>query len=195
MSAVTHGGAAPLLLLPGPSRHPLMAAIGLFGVISGPGGGSTGTAGRRMPGRRPGVVSGHCCVPVVWRGHPRKRKGGQDRIDLSFRWSTAWFIFSGGDVFAAFFGALPGHGGTRLRHAGQPRPPALWPGLRDIWLSVVADRRHGFVGGTCRRALSTMGYGGAPRMEHGVVAEPGVTLTIAHADRAGNRAGPSVSCG
>ena len=37
MSAATHNGATPYYYVPGPSRHPVMASIGLFFVILGAG--------------------------------------------------------------------------------------------------------------------------------------------------------------
>ena len=37
MSAATHQGQTPYYFVPGPSRHPVMAAIGLFFVILGAG--------------------------------------------------------------------------------------------------------------------------------------------------------------
>ena len=47
-------------------------------------------------------------VPVVQRGHVGESEGRQygHKIDISFRWSMSWFIFSEVMFFGAFFTAL-----------------------------------------------------------------------------------------
>ena len=94
MSAATHGS-QPYYYGPGPSRHPVMAAIGLFFVILG--------AGQWVNGSGWGMYSlifGLLWWAVVlkqWFGDAiRESEGGLygDRIDVSFRWSMSWFILS-----------------------------------------------------------------------------------------------------
>src|ERR1051325_10716170 len=106
MSATTHGS-TPYYFVPGPSRHPIMAAIGLFFVILG--------AGQWVNGHDWGAWSLGIGLVIWaftltrWFGEAiRESETGLygDRIDVSFRWSMAWFIFSEVMFFAAFFSAL-----------------------------------------------------------------------------------------
>ena len=56
-----------------------------------------------------------------------------DRIDLSFRWSMSWFIFSEVMFFAAFFGAL---GYARMHSVpdlGSIDAKLLWPDFAATW--------------------------------------------------------------
>ena len=106
MSAASQG-ATPHYYVPGPSRHPVMAAIGLFFVVLG--------AGQWVNGVGWGAYS--LALGLVWwltvlfqwfREAAHESEGGQygRKIDISFRWSMSWFIFSEVMFFAAFFGAL-----------------------------------------------------------------------------------------
>ena len=187
MSAVTHG-AAPHYFVPGPSRHPLMAAIGLFGVILG--------AGQWVNGHGWGayaLAGGLIWWAIVlrqWFGEAiRESESGLygDRIDVSFRWSMAWFIFSEVMFFAAFFGALYWARQHTLPMLANLDHQLLWPGLRDIWPS----QQIGVTGSPANivEPFSTMGPGGVPTLNTALLLTSGVTLTVAHhALIAGNRA-------
>ena len=107
MSAATPAGTAPHYYIPAPSRHPVLVAFGLFLVILG--------AGQWINGAGWGA---YCLLAglVVWltvlfqwfRQAVGESEGGlySDHVDVSFRWSMSWFIFSEVMFFAAFFGAL-----------------------------------------------------------------------------------------
>lgn len=106
MSSTTHG-TTPYYFVPGPSRHPAMAALGLFFVILG--------AGQWVNGADWGKYSlafGMVFWLVVlyqWFSDAvSESMGGQygRKIDLSYRWSMTWFIFSEVMFFGAFFTAL-----------------------------------------------------------------------------------------
>lgn len=106
MSSTSHGS-TPYYYVPGESRHPAMAALGLFFVILG--------AGQWVNGAEWGKYSlffGLAFWLVVlyqWFGDAiAESEGGQysHKIDLSFRWSMSWFIFSEVMFFGAFFSAL-----------------------------------------------------------------------------------------
>ena len=106
MSASTPGH-APYYYVPAPSRHPVMMSIGLFFVVFG--------AGQWVNAHAWGMYSvlfGMLwCAFVLrqWFGEAAaEAEGGllSDRVDISYRWSMAWFIFSEVMFFAAFFGAL-----------------------------------------------------------------------------------------
>ena len=88
-------GSTPYYFVPAPSRHPAMAATGLFFVILG--------AGQWINGHGWGKYSLLVGL-LLWaftmfqwfREAIRESEGGlySDRIDVSFRWSMSWFIFS-----------------------------------------------------------------------------------------------------
>lgn len=86
MSSTTHGG-TPYYYVPGPSRHPVMASIGLFFVILG--------AGQWINGSSWGKYS--LLLGMVWwlfvlyqwfREAIAESEGGQygHKIDISYRW-------------------------------------------------------------------------------------------------------------
>src|SRR3954462_5938518 len=98
----TAPGTPPRYYVPQPSRHPATAAFGLFFVIFG--------AANWINGAEWGSFS--LMFGLVWlfgvlfqwfRDSVRESEGGLygRKVDLSFRWSMSWFIFS--EVM--FFGA------------------------------------------------------------------------------------------
>ena len=107
MSAATQHGQQAYYFIPAPSRHPVLAATGLFFIILG--------AGQWVNGQGWGAYSvlfGFAMWVFVlqqwFRQAIGESEGGMysDRIDVSFRWSMSWFIFSEVMFFGAFFGAL-----------------------------------------------------------------------------------------
>ena len=106
MSSAIHG-ATPYYFVPGPSRHPIMAALGLLFVILG--------ASQWINGAQWGAWS-LALGMVIWLGTLfqwfrdaiAESEGGLygHKIDLSYRWSMSWFIFSEVMFFGAFFTAL-----------------------------------------------------------------------------------------
>ena len=105
MSSTAHG-TTPYYFVPHPSRHPVMAAIGLFFVILG--------AGQWVNGADWGKYSlffgliWWLTVLYQWFSEAiSESESGQygRKIDLSFRWSMTWFIFSEVMFFGAFFTA------------------------------------------------------------------------------------------
>ena len=107
MSAAIPKGHIPYYFVPPPSAYPVLAASGLFFVILG--------AGQWVNGQGWGAYSlaagllAWALVMFSWFGTAiQESEGGlySDRIDVSFRWSMSWFIFSAVMFFGAFFGAL-----------------------------------------------------------------------------------------
>ena len=94
MSANTHG-TTPYYYVPAPSRHPAMAALGLFFVILGAGQWVNDTDWGKYS-----LILGliiWLTTLYQWFGDAIDESlHGQygDRIDTSFRWSMSWFIFS-----------------------------------------------------------------------------------------------------
>ena len=108
MSAATPAGAQPYYFVPAPSRHPASAAFGLLLVIFGA---SQWINGARLG--RLGRCSPASCVWLFVLQHGSAQAIGESegghynkRVDVSFRWSMSWFIFSEVMFFGAFFGAL-----------------------------------------------------------------------------------------
>ncbi|MBP6718021.1 MAG: cytochrome c oxidase subunit 3 [Rhodoferax sp.] len=186
MSSTTHGG-TPYYFIPGPSRHPALAAFGLFFVILG--------ASQWINGVEWGKWS--LAFGMVWflsvlfqwfKESVIESEGGQygHKIDLSFRWSMSWFIFSEVMFFGAFFTALWWARSHSVPALGSLDNSLLWPGFKAIWPSAA-------VGVTASPAgivepFTTMTPFWLPTINTALLLTSGVTLTIAHhALIAGNR--------
>ena len=188
MSAATHHGHTPYYFVPGPSRHPVMAAIGLFFVILG--------AGQWINGHQWGAWSllfgllWWAFVLFQWFGDAvRESEGGLygNRIDVSFRWSMSWFIFSEVMFFGAFFGALFWSRLYTIPTLGSLENAILWPDFKAVWPSVAAGTTASPAGTV--EPFTTMGPWPIPTINTALLLTSGVTLTIAHhALRAGERA-------
>jgi cytochrome c oxidase subunit III len=188
MSAATQSGQQAYYFVPAPSRHPVLAATGLFFVILG--------AGQWVNGHGWGawaLLFGFAMWAFVlqqwFRQAIGESEGGlySDRIDLSFRWSMSWFIFSEVMFFGAFFGALYW---TRL-HAipslGSLDNAVLWPDFKAVWPSSVPGVTGSPAG--IVDPFTTMGPWPIPTVNTLLLLSSGVTLTIAHhALIAGHRA-------
>ena len=187
MSAATHPQ-QPYYFVPAPSRHPVMVSIGLFFVILG--------AGQWINGHGWGAYSllfGFLLFAFVlqqwFRQAIAESEAGQysDRIDVSFRWSMSWFIFSEVMFFGAFFGALYWTRLHALPSLGSLENAVLWPDFRAIWPSSgvgVTGSPAGIV-----EPFTTMGPWPLPTINTLLLLTSGVTLTIAHhALIAGHRA-------
>jgi cytochrome c oxidase subunit 3 len=179
MSAVSNHGATPYYFVPGPSRHPVMAAIGLFFVILG--------AGQWVNGHGWGAWSLllgmviWLTVLYQWFGDAiSESMDGQysDRIDVSFRWSMSWFIFSEVMFFAAFFGALYWARNHSLPMLGNLDHQVLWPDFKAIWPSAMAGLTASPAGTV--EPFTTMGPWPIPTINTGILLTSGITLTIAH---------------
>jgi len=92
-------------------------------------------------------------------------------VDLSFRWSMSWFIFSEVMFFAAFFGAL---GYARMHSVpdlSSIDSKLLWPDFAGTWPTA---------GPFIKEAFSPMAAWGIPAINTALLLTSGVTLTIAH---------------
>ena len=187
MSSTTHGH-TPYYFVPAESRHPVMAAIGLFFLIVG--------AGMWMNGAvwAPyafflGLVW-WLFVLYQWFGDAiRESEGGLygRKIDLSYRWSMSWFIFSEVMFFGAFFTALWWARAHSVPALGSLDNALLWPDFKAVWPSVAAGATASPAG--IVEPFQTMGPFWLPTINTALLLTSGVTLTIAHhALLANNRA-------
>ncbi len=178
MSTTSHA-ATPYYFVPGPSRHPVMAAIGLFFVILG--------GAQWINGHEWGMYS--LAIGMVWwlvtlyqwfSESVRESEGGQygHRIDLSFRWSMSWFIFSEVMFFGAFFTALWWARSHSVPTLGSLDNAILWPGFKAVWPSMAAGMTASPAGIT--EPFQTVGPFWLPTINTALLLTSGVTLTIAH---------------
>jgi cytochrome c oxidase subunit 3 len=156
-----------------------MAALGLFFVILG--------AGQWVNGHGWGAYSLLLGL-VIWLGTLfvwfrqaiSESEGGQysERVDVSFRWSMSWFIFSEVMFFAAFFGALYWTRLHALPNLGSIENALLWPDFKAVWPSAGPGSTGSPAG--IVEPFTTMGPWPLPTINTLLLLSSGVTLTIAH---------------
>jgi len=178
MSAATPTGSTPYYFIPSPSRHPVLVASGLFMVIFG--------ASQWINGAGWGAyvlfagLAVWLSVLFQWFSQAvgeSERGLYSDRIDVSFRWSMSWFIFSEVMFFAAFFGALYWARAHAVPNLGSLENQLLWPDFKAIW--PAGSGLTGSPAGTVE-PFTTMGPWPLPTINTAILLTSGVTLTIAH---------------
>ncbi len=172
-------GATPYYYVPHESRHPAFAAFGLFWVILG--------AGQWINGAEWGkwsVLFGLLWLFWVlyqWFGDTiRESEGGQygRKIDISYRWSMSWFIFSEVMFFGAFFTALWWMRSHSVPALGGLDNALLWPDFKAVWPSAapgVTASPAGII-----EPFTAMTPFWLPTINTALLLTSGVTLTIAH---------------
>lgn len=165
---------APYYFVPGLSGHPVRgsAALLCFGV-----GMATWVNGSSLGGWF--ALAGVAALLLVlyfWFGDAiAESESGQygKRVDISYRWSMGWFIFSEVMFFAAFFGAL-----LYARFLTTPwlgdldHRQFLWPNFTPAWPNLGPA---GIV-----EPFGTVGPFWLPTINTALLLASGVTLTIAH---------------
>ena len=132
MSAVTPG-AAPYYFIPAPSRFPASVAFGFLLIIFG--------ASQWINGAEwaswvmlAGFVAWLFSLQQWFRQAISESEAGQYNklVDISFRWSMSWFIFSEVMFFSAFFGALYWVRLHALPSLGSIEDALLWPDFKAV---------------------------------------------------------------
>ena len=170
--STTNGG----YYLPEPSHWPIVGSIGMFLTLGG--------FAYFLNDGSPMVMAAGAVVLLVmlfgWFGTViSESEAGKynEQVDMSFRWSMGWFIFSEVMFFAAFFGTLfyariysiPWLGGAG--HNAMTNE-LLWPAFDAMW----PTNGPGEVGGD----FNTMGPWGIPAINTMILLTSGVTVTWAH---------------
>ena len=184
MGAATHThshneGGTPHYFIPQPSRHPVLVATAMLLVIFG--------AGQWVNGASWGkffVFGGLALWAVImfqWFSQAIGESEGHlysDRVDVSFRWSMSWFIFSEVMFFAAFFGALYWARVHALPMLGNLDHQVLWPDFKAVWPSAGGGVTASPAGTV--EPFQTMGPFWLPTINTALLLSSGVTLTFAH---------------
>lgn len=173
MSAGQHGS-TPDYFVPGPSQWPVVGGISMLFFMFG----------------AAGIVNGHGYAPWFmlvgfailiytlygWFAIVAQESEGHrysDRVDVSFRWSMGWFIFSEVMFFAAFFGALYYARSITMPWLGDlDHKQVLWPDFGASWPNLGPA---GVV-----EKFQTIGPWPIPTINTALLLASGVTLTIAH---------------
>ena len=172
-------GTVPYYFVPAPSRHPAMAAFGLLLVIFG----AAQWINREDWGMYL-VLVGLLWLFVVLFQWFRQAIGESEsglyshRIDLSFRWSMSWFIFSEVMFFGAFFTALWWMRSHSVPSLGGLDNALLWPDFKAAWPSVAPGTTASPAG--IIEPFQTMTPFWLPTINTALLLSSGVTLTIAH---------------
>ncbi|MES2069032.1 MAG: cytochrome c oxidase subunit 3 [Pseudomonadota bacterium] len=173
---------APYYFVPGPSKWPVLAGTSLLVTM-------LGAAGwvNSVPGANIVNIVGILMTLVVlyfWFGDAiAESEGGlySPRIDVSYRWSMSWFIFSEVMFFGAFFGALFYARAISMPWLADLDHKVLWPDFVGHWGNTGPA-------GTIE-AFKSMGPFPIPTINTALLLTSGVTLTISHhALREGHRA-------
>ena len=171
----------PHYFVPNPSKYPVLASIGLIGF----GMGMSAWVNQQTWGAYL-VAAGVIWILYVlygWFGAARSESNSGKygtNVDVSYRWSMSWFIFSEIMFFAAFFSALFYARSISMPWLGDVDSKLLWPNFSAVWPSTGPA---GLV-----EKFTTMGPWPIPTINTILLLSSGITVTYAHhALREGHR--------
>ena len=175
----TPQGTTPYYYVPEPSPFPALASLGLFFVILG----ATFWVNDITWGKYSLILG-----MVIWlftlfqwfsASVAESESGLYGRkIDLSFRCSMSWFIFSEVMFFGAFFSALWWARAHSVPMLGSLDNALLWPDFKAVWPTVAAGVTASPAG--IIEPFQTMTPFWLPTINTALLLSSGVTLTIAH---------------
>jgi cytochrome c oxidase subunit 3 len=130
-------------------------------VILGAGQWINGTTGASIPCSSAWPGGCLCCTSgsATPRAKAKAALYGR-KIDLSYRWSMSWFIFSEVMFFGAFFTALWWARVHSVPALGSLDNALLWPDFKAVWPSVAAGATASPAG--IVEPFQTMGPSGCP---------------------------------
>jgi len=179
-------GHAPYYFVPSPSQWPVLGGASLLLTMAGAAAWVNG-----VPWGMYANLAGIFLTLVVlynWFGaaiHESESGQYNERVDVSYRWSMSWFIFSEVMFFGAFFGALFYARSITMPWLADLDNKLIWPDFAGHWGSVGPA-------GTIE-AFKMMTPFPIPTINTALLLSSGVTLTIAHhALIAGHRARTSL---
>ena len=164
---------APHYFVPGPSRWPVLAGAALLLTMIG----ASAWVNSVSWGPYANIAGILALILVLykWFGEAiAESEGGlySERVDVSYRWSMSWFIFSEVMFFAGFFGALFYARSVTMPWLADLDHKLLWPDFAPQWGNAGPA-------GTVD-PFSTMGPFPIPTINTALLLTSGVTLTIAH---------------
>jgi cytochrome c oxidase subunit 3 len=166
-------GAKPYYFVPQPSYWPLVGSFAL--LLLGMGAALWMNAVAAGPWL---VLAGFAVLLTMmfgWFGtviSESEQRLYNKKVDMSFRWSMGWFIFSEVMFFSAFFGALFYVRALSVPDLGSPTSKLLlWPDFVASWPTLGPYGKEQF---------TPMGALGIPLLNTIILLTSGFTLTVAH---------------
>jgi len=178
MSSTSHG-TTPHYYVPEPSPFPALTSLGLFFVILGASQWINDVSWGKYS-LLLGVVIWLSVLFKWFSATVSESESGQygHKVDLSFRWSMSWFIFSEVMFFGAFFSALWWARVHSVPMLANPENALLWPGFKAVWPSIAAGVTASPAG--IIEPFQTMTPFWLPTINTALLLSSGVTITIAH---------------
>jgi cytochrome c oxidase subunit III len=179
-----HKEVAPYYFVPAPSQFPALGSLAM--VFMG-----FGAAGMvNSAGYGPWCLAAGFAILFYtlfgwFAAVAGESEGGQysKRVDVSFRWSMSWFIFSEVMFFAAFFGALYYARAITMPWLGDlDHKQTLWPDFGASWPNLGPAK--------IAEPFTAMGPWPIPTINTAILLTSGVTLTLAHHAIKENHRGP-----
>lgn len=164
---------SPYYFIPHPSRHPISASIGLLVMLSSLASWINGESWGPI-----GVAAGLLWLLFTlwhWFGDAiSESEGGQygKLVDVSFRWSMSWFIFSEVMFFGAFFGALFYAREIAMHQLGSLDYKLIWPDFSAVWPNVGPAQLVSH--------FASMKPFPVPTINTALLLSSGATLTVSH---------------